>query len=74
MSDFSDRKARLDSARADSPCIDICQLDAATGYCIGCARTGEEIGGWLGMSAEARQAVLDALPLRRAALGAKRGT
>jgi len=70
MSDFSARKARLDAARAESPCVDICQLDPASGYCIGCARTGEEIGAWSGMSTDERRAVLDALPERLAALGA----
>jgi len=70
MSDFSARKARLEVARADSPCVDICQIDAATGYCIGCARTGEEIGAWSGMSAVERKAVLDALPERLATLSA----
>jgi len=71
MSDFSARKARLDAARADSPCVDICQLDVATGYCIGCARTGEEIGAWSGMSTDERRAVLDALPGRWTHLGAR---
>jgi len=78
MSDFSARKARLDAARADSPCVDICQLDAATGYCVGCARTGEEIGAWSGMSTDERRAVLDALPgrwtqMRRSAQDDDRG-
>ncbi len=36
-----------------SPCRDICQLDAA-GICIGCGRTGFEIGEWLQASAERR--------------------
>jgi len=71
MSDFSARKARLDAARADSPCVDICQLDATTGYCIGCARTGEEIGAWSGMSTDERRAVLNALPGRWTHLGAR---
>lgn len=32
--------------RAPSPCIDICDLDAKTGWCLGCGRTAAEIGEW----------------------------
>jgi len=63
-------KTDLEAARAASPCVGICQLDAATGFCVGCARTGDEIGGWAGMSDGERQHVLDALPGRWAALKA----
>jgi predicted Fe-S protein YdhL (DUF1289 family) len=27
-----------------SPCISVCKIDAATGYCYGCLRTLQEIG------------------------------
>jgi len=63
----------LEKARAESPCVGICQLDGATGYCVGCARTGEEIGAWAGMSDEERQRVLDALEQRRQRLEAPAG-
>ncbi|MFZ2393107.1 MAG: DUF1289 domain-containing protein [Rhodoferax sp.] len=29
-----------------SPCMSVCQMDAATGWCQGCFRTLEEIGQW----------------------------
>ncbi|HSO44968.1 MAG TPA: DUF1289 domain-containing protein [Rhodoferax sp.] len=29
-----------------SPCVSVCQMDAATGWCQGCLRTLEEIGQW----------------------------
>ncbi|MGE0099104.1 MAG: DUF1289 domain-containing protein [Hydrogenophaga sp.] len=29
-----------------SPCISICKMDAATGWCQGCFRTLEEIAQW----------------------------
>ena len=32
-----------------SPCTGICRLDER-GYCLGCQRTGEEIGRWRAMS------------------------
>lgn len=55
---------------AASPCIKICTLDAATGFCIGCGRTSAEIGGWLGMSLAERAALNRALPARLAAISA----
>jgi predicted Fe-S protein YdhL (DUF1289 family) len=29
-----------------SPCINICQMDPRTGYCVGCWRTIDEIVAW----------------------------
>lgn len=51
-----------------SPCIGICQLDD-NGLCVGCFRTGDEIGRWLGMSFEERETLLRVvLPQREAKL------
>lgn len=33
-----------------SPCIGVCSIDEASGYCQGCYRTVEEIKGWWDMS------------------------
>ena len=52
----------------ESPCILVCHLDAASGLCIGCGRTGDEIGGWLGYTPERRRAVMAALPARMAGI------
>ncbi len=52
-----------------SPCVGICKLDNATGYCIGCARTGDEIAEWSSQTPVWRAAVWDALPARFQALG-----
>lgn len=51
-----------------SPCVGICRLDPTTGWCIGCARTGEELEFWMAMDGPARAAVWDQLPRRRAAV------
>jgi predicted Fe-S protein YdhL (DUF1289 family) len=48
-----------------SPCISVCQMDDATGWCLGCSRTIDEIREWMIMPPEERQRVLDALPGRR---------
>lgn len=47
-----------------SPCVGICKLDERSGICLGCARTGEEIGAWSGMTEAQRDAVWAKLPAR----------
>ncbi|MBS0231964.1 MAG: DUF1289 domain-containing protein [Proteobacteria bacterium] len=54
-----------------SPCIGICKLDDATGFCLGCGRTGAEVGDWISMSETQRDAVWAALPQRLAALSVR---
>jgi uncharacterized protein len=54
-----------DSApRPPSPCINVCALDAR-GYCIGCLRTGAEIGRWMSMSATEQWQLIAELGERR---------
>jgi predicted Fe-S protein YdhL (DUF1289 family) len=48
-----------------SPCIAVCVLDPATGYCRGCFRTIAEISAWVTLGAQEKQRILDRLPLRR---------
>ena len=50
--------------RPPSPCINVCSLDAQ-GMCVGCLRTGEEIGRWLTMSAAEQWGLLEVLAERR---------
>ncbi len=54
----------VDDARRDSPCIDVCRIDPATGWCEGCRRSLEEIAAWGTLDATQRQRVLDALQSR----------
>jgi predicted Fe-S protein YdhL (DUF1289 family) len=51
-----------------SPCINVCQMDPATGWCQGCRRTIGEIAAWGSMDDEARRAVWAQLPGRRASM------
>lgn len=51
-----------------SPCIGVCVLDPASGYCSGCARTLGEIAAWSSASDAQRSAIKAALPARRAGL------
>lgn len=64
------REAYLDVAR-HSPCIGICKLDEATGFCLGCGRTGAEVGDWIAMSERQRDAVWASLPQRLSALSVR---
>jgi predicted Fe-S protein YdhL (DUF1289 family) len=50
-----------------SPCINVCRLDPATGWCEGCARSIDEIAAWGRLDDAARRAVLQRLPSRRGA-------
>jgi hypothetical protein len=48
----------------DSPCIAVCELDAA-GVCVGCFRHIDEIGAWSAMSADDQRVVLGRAEARR---------
>lgn len=54
------------TAPVTSPCINICQMDSATGWCRGCARRLDEIAGWGSAPASQRERVFAQLPARRA--------
>ena len=47
-----------------SPCIGVCIIDPASGFCLGCARTIPEIAGWLDCSAEEKHRILAVLAER----------
>ena len=49
----------------ETPCIDVCEMDGASGLCIGCGRTLDEIAQWAAMSNEERRAIMAILPARK---------
>ena len=49
-----------------SPCINVCRMDAASGWCEGCLRTIDEIVAWGGMADDDKRAVWRQLEQRRA--------
>ena len=51
-----------------SPCTGLCALDVVTGWCRGCGRTLDEIGGWLEADETAKHAIVARLPARLRAL------
>ena len=47
-----------------SPCVGVCTLDPAMGWCLGCGRTGDEIASWIGLDDARRLAIWNELPER----------
>ena len=54
------------AAPVPSPCINVCRISPVTGWCEGCQRRLEEIGGWGSATDEARRAVWRRIYQRRA--------
>jgi len=48
-----------------SPCINICRMDASSGWCEGCLRTLDEIAAWGGMPDPDKLALWRELRARR---------
>lgn len=46
---------------APSPCIQLCKIDVASGWCVGCYRTLEEISHWSTKTTAEQYAVLAVL-------------
>lgn len=47
-----------------TPCVKVCIVDGASGWCLGCGRTLAEIAGWTRLSDDERAAVMASLPAR----------
>lgn len=61
--------SRADAATpVASPCISVCRIDAASGLCVGCLRTLDEIAAWSALDDAARRVVWGAIAERRARL------
>ena len=64
--------ARIDQAATaggvPSPCINVCRMNASTGWCEGCLRTIDEIAGWSIYDDHEKRAVWNELEARRARL------
>jgi uncharacterized protein len=51
-----------------SPCINVCHMDVASGYCEGCKRSLEEIASWSAYGPAEKRAVLALLAARKQTL------
>ncbi len=54
----------LEELVVESPCINVCNMDAATGFCQGCYRTIEEIQGWWDLDNTQKQVIVDEANVR----------
>ena len=59
---------RRTPSRVRSPCISVCRMDPATGWCEGCMRTIDEIAAWGSLNEEERRRIWSELAERRASL------
>lgn len=59
----------MPDADITSPCVNICVMDEARGYCSGSQRTLEEITCWIGFAPAQKREVLACVKARRAASG-----
>lgn len=50
--------------KIQSPCILLCSIDMASGYCFGCGRTGDEIANWMTYSNTERDEIIASLDNR----------
>ena len=50
----------------ESPCVQVCVMDADRGLCVGCGRSADEIAAWRCMSAPERARVMVELERRLA--------
>lgn len=55
------------SQEVPSPCTGVCRMDERSGWCLGCARTLDEIAAWSMLSPEDKRALRSRLELRRPA-------
>jgi uncharacterized protein len=61
---MSDDFLTLESAPLSSPCVGVCTYHEATGLCIGCGRTRQEITTWIEKSEDQRRAIIAQLEQR----------
>lgn len=54
-----------------SPCVMVCTVDGASGLCLGCLRSLQEIATWSRMTDEGRAAVMADLPGRKSRIDPK---
>ena len=50
----------------ETPCVNVCVMNTATGQCEGCRRTIAEIASWSRLTPEERYRIMAELPSRKA--------
>jgi len=52
-------------SQVPSPCVSVCRIDEASGLCVGCLRTLDEIAAWSALDNAGKRAVWQAIAQRR---------
>lgn len=65
-----ERRRLLFDTSVPSPCISVCQMEEATGLCLGCRRTVDEIRDWIILTPDEKRAVLARIAQRKQTLAA----
>jgi predicted Fe-S protein YdhL (DUF1289 family) len=60
-------RARAMARDLPSPCVSICRMDPASGFCEGCLRTLDEIGAWSRIDDAEKHRIWRAVGLRAGA-------
>jgi predicted Fe-S protein YdhL (DUF1289 family) len=68
-----ERRRTLFDSSVPSPCISVCQVEEATGLCLGCRRTIDEIRDWIILTPEEKRAVLARIAERKERLAGSGG-
>ena len=53
-----ERRRLLFDSSVPSPCVSVCQMEEASGLCLGCRRTIDEIRDWIILTPDEKRAVL----------------
>ena len=56
----------------DSPCVQTCVMHTASGLCIGCLRTLDEIATWSSLTRSERLSIMAGLDARKSKIEPKR--
>ncbi len=64
----------LPSPPVPSPCVSICRMNPASGWCVGCRRTIDEIVAWGRMDDDAKRTVWALIRQRRSGKAPTKGT
>jgi len=55
----------MHSGPIPSPCVSVCRIDPASGLCVGCLRTLDEIAAWGSLADGAKRAIWNDIERRR---------
>ncbi|MBX3589715.1 MAG: DUF1289 domain-containing protein [Burkholderiaceae bacterium] len=58
----------MHSRPVPSPCVSVCRIDPASGLCVGCLRTLDEIAAWGSLADGAKRAIWNEIEHRRGSM------